>query len=473
MKKIVFTFLILSLLLTFCAPAEKEEAVDPMMAKAEENYTLLCSSCHGEQMQAFVDRRWKHGKGAEELYKSISEGYTDAGMPGWAASLPEEDIKGLVSYIEKGIVEVDKYGFEAESLQSDTIVSEALTFRLDTVASGFYIPWGMAVLPNGEFLVTERSGPMYRVDKEGNKTLIENLPTVRNRDQDGMHEVVLHPDFDNNQLIYLSYANLKVESGDSLTTTMVTRYKLEGNTLTEPLQILEALPYTAAQYHFGSMMTFDQEGYLYVTVGDRGARDINPQNLSLAAGSVHRFNDDGSIPEDNPFVGVDTAVASIYSYGHRNPQGIAVHPETGEIWTHEHGPRGGDELNRIQAGKNYGWPVISYGINYDGTIFTSDLEKEGMEQPVHYWVPSIAPSGLAFVTSDKYGDWKGHALVGSLRFKYLNLCRMEGNKVVDEEMLMKNIGRLRNVEQGPDGYIYICVARPGYVFRLVPIEMEM
>jgi glucose/arabinose dehydrogenase len=182
------------------------------------------------------------------------------------------------------------------------------------------------------------------------------------------------------------------------------------------------------------------------------------------------MHDDGSIPSDNPFIDSIGAVKSIYSYGHRNPQGIAFHPITKDLWEHEHGPRGGDELNRIKPAVNYGWPVISYGLNYDGTTFTNLLEKEGMEQPVHYWTPSIAPSGMTFVTSDKYGDWENNLLVGSLRFKYLNRVVIEDGKVIKEEMLLKNIGRLRNVNIGPDGYIYVSVEKPGYVFRLIPVK---
>ena len=319
-------------------------------------------------------------------------------------------------------------------------------------------------------MVTDRNGSLYKVNPGHEKTEVKGVPKVRVKNQDGLHHVLLHPDFENNQWLYLSFAALKVEGKDSLTTTKVVRYKFANDELTEPLTILEALPYTNKQYHFGSAMHFDKAGHLFVTVGDRAERDINPQSLSQFAGKIHRFHDDGSIPANNPFVAVDTAIASIYSYGHRNPQGLDIDLNTGKIWSHEHGPRGGDEINIIESGKNYGWPVISYGLNYDGTIFTSLLEKESMEQPLHYWVPSIAPSGMTLVTSDKYGDWKGHLLVGSLRFKYLNLCRIEDGKVKSEEILMKNIGRLRNVVEAPDGSIYIAVEKPGYVFRLNPID---
>ncbi len=216
-------------------------------------------------------------------------------------------------------------------------------------------------------------------------------------------------------------------------------------------------------------MAFDPEGYLYFSVGDRGNRDENPQNLDNHCGKIHRIHDDGSIPDDNPFVSEEGAMPSIYSYGHRNPQGMAVHPTTGAIWTHEHGPRGGDEVNIIRKGDNYGWPVISYGINYDGTSFTQITEKEGMEQPLHYWVPSIAPCGAAFVASDRYPGWEGDFLVGSLRFEYLNRCQINGDEIASEEILMENIGRLRSVATGPDGYVYVGVEDPGAIYRLMPM----
>ncbi len=473
MKKVYPFFALAILCLVYCSNPNTDSAseisVDPHAA-AKVNYKTLCSSCHGEQMQAFVDRTWKHGKDEASLYKSISVGFVDAGMPGWSATLSDTSINELVAYILTGIEEVDKYGFEQETLASDTIKAGDMTYVLDTVASGFDVPWSLEFLPDGDLLVSDRGGDLFRVDQNGKKTNIIGAPIVRAYGQGGMMDIMLHPDFETNNYVYLSYAALKVEGGDSLGTTKVSRYLLQGNQLSEELTILDAAPYTNRPYHFGGKLEVGSDGHLYITVGDRGERDVNPQDLSRPGGKVHRVQLDGSIPEDNPFVNVDTAFASIYSYGHRNPQGIARHPETGEIWTHEHGPRGGDEINISQKGLNFGWPVISYGINYDGTTFTNDLEKSGMEQPLHYWVPSIAPSGMTFITSDKYGDWKNQLLVGSLRFKYLNLVRLNGKEVVSEEPLLKNIGRVRNVKIGRDGLIYLAVEKPGFIFRLVPVS---
>ena len=443
-------------------------------------------------MVAFTDRRWQHGNSDAELRHSIAVGYPDAGMPAFGEALTETELTALVAYIQTGIAEVERYGFERERLRTDTFSGAGLTFHLDTVARGLGVPYSLAFLPEGDLLVPDRDGTLWRVPGAFAKTAqasattaqasakttrmaaprkIDDVPRVRARGQGGLHHVLLHPGFARNGWLYLSYSAVLPEGDSDLTTTKVTRYRLVGDRLTEPLDILEAEPYTRRGHHFGSAMAFDREGYLYITVGDRGEENVNPQSTARYGGKVHRLRDDGSVPPDNPFVGVDMALASVWSYGHRNPQGIAIHPTTGEVWTHEHGPRGGDEINVARRGRNYGWPVISYGINYDGTTFTNLLAKPGMEQPLHYWVPSIAPSGLAFVTTDRYGaHWRGAALVGSLRFKYLDLVRLDGERVTGEEALMKNIGRLRYVAEGPDGYVYVTVEEGGYVFRLVPVR---
>jgi glucose/arabinose dehydrogenase len=247
------------------------------------------------------------------------------------------------------------------------------------------------------------------------------------------------------------------------------RAKLQNNALVNKEILYRATPNSTTNHHYGSRLEFDREGYLFFSIGDRGNRNENPQDISRDGGKIYRVHDDGRIPEDNPFVNTPGAKKATYSYGHRNPQGMALHPETGQIWIHEHGPKGGDEINLIEAGKNYGWPKITYGVNYDGTIITEDKALPGMEQPMHYWVPSIAPSGMAFVTSDTYPNWKGDLLVGSLKFQYLHRVDLEKGKVVKEEKLMENMGRVRNVRQGPDGFIYASVEQLGIV-RLVPAK---
>lgn len=247
------------------------------------------------------------------------------------------------------------------------------------------------------------------------------------------------------------------------------RAKLDGNTLIEQENIYVAQAYSSKGAHFGSRLVFDSQEYLYFSIGDRGQREINPQDITRDAGKVYRLYSDGRIPDNNPFFKDSSAKKAIYSYGHRNPQGMATHPTTGEVWSHEHGPRGGDEVNIIAKGKNYGWPEISYGINYSGTQFTKLTQKEGMEQPLWYWDPSVAPSGMTFVTSNKYPNWQGNLLVGSLKFGQVIMLTLNGNKIVKEEIVKDNLTRVRNIKQGPDGYIYVAVDGQG-IYRLIPEE---
>ncbi|WP_452231861.1 PQQ-dependent sugar dehydrogenase [Lacinutrix sp. MEBiC02595] len=325
-------------------------------------------------------------------------------------------------------------------------------------------PWGFVFIPDGSILINEKSGKMI-LFKENKKIVISNLPEIVLLGQGGLMDIELHPNYKENGWLYISYASSNDENEGAHTSIM--RAKLEGNKLVNKEVLYKALPNTTAGEHFGSRIEFDNDNYLYFSIGERGKRDINPQDITRDGGKVYRLMDDGSIPTDNPFVDIPNAKKAIYSYGHRNPQGMAKHPITGEIWTHEHGPRGGDEINIIKAGKNYGWPKITYGINYHGTKITDKTSLPGMEQPLHYWDPSIAPSGMTFITSDIYPNWKGNLLVGSLKFQYLDRCVLKNNKVVFEEKLLDGIGRLRSVRQGPDGYIYAGIENVGIV-KIIP-----
>lgn len=325
-------------------------------------------------------------------------------------------------------------------------------------------PWGFTFLPNGSMLITEKAGELIHFNK-GKKTKILGLPKTELLGQGGLMDIALHPNYKQNGWIYLSFASSDGDGNGANTAIM--RCKLQNNRLIEKQVLYKAIPNSKKGQHFGSRIVFDNDGYLYFTIGDRGNRDINPQDITRDCGKVYRLHDDGTIPSNNPFVNNVNAKKAIYSYGHRNPQGMAKHPETGKVWTHEHGPRGGDEINIIESGKNYGWPVISYGINYSGTKFTELTEAPGMEQPLHHWTPSIAPSGMAFITSDIYPNWKGNLLVGSLKFQYLNRCVIKNNKVVKQERLLDRIGRVRSVRQGPDGYIYVGVENVGIV-KIIP-----
>lgn len=328
----------------------------------------------------------------------------------------------------------------------------------EMVVTGLDIPWGFQFLPDGSMIITEKNGDIIHF-KDGEKIQVQGGPEVYNRGQGGLLDVALHPDYENNGWLYFSYASSDGEGEGGNTAIM--RAKLEGDQLTNNEVIYKATPNTTKGQHFGSRISFDKEGYLYFSSGDRGARDVNPQDITRDNGKVYRLNADGSIPQDNPFVGEENAVEAIYSYGHRNPQGMILNPETDEIWVHEHGPQGGDEINVVKKGANYGWPVVTYGENYDGTPITDERSKPGMEDPIFYWLPSIAPSGFAYVTSDKFPELQGDLLVGSLKFQYLEHLELEGKKITKRTKLLEGIGRLRDVIQGPDGNIYVSVEGKG------------
>lgn len=340
----------------------------------------------------------------------------------------------------------------------------SLTFSAELQFEYSGIPWGMAWLPNGDMLVTMRGGELLLL-KKGKRVPeeISGLPAIAVRSQGGLLDIVLHPNYAENGWIYFSYAKADGKGNKS---TAIMRAKLNGVTLTDQEDIYIATAYANKGSHFGSRLSFDNQGYLYFSIGDRGQRELNPQDISRDAGKVYRLHDDGSIPQDNPFVTDNLAKKAIYSYGHRNPQGMAKHPVTGDIWTHEHGPKGGDEVNIIKKGKNYGWPVISYGVNYSGTKLTELTEKAGMEQPLWYWDPSIAPSGMTFVTSDKYPQWKGNLLVGSMKFGYIVMLTLDGNKITSQEIVQNDLIRVRNIKQGPDGYLYVAVDGKG-IYKLI------
>ena len=334
----------------------------------------------------------------------------------------------------------------------------------ELVVAGITNPWGFTFLPDQSILITEKEGKLIHF-KNGVKTEIQNLPKIYVRGQGGFMDVELHPNYIENGWIYFTYASQEGFGKGGNTTLM--RARLENNKLIGKEVLYKANPNSKKGQHFGSRIAFDKENYIYFSIGDRGNRDLNPQDISRDCGKIYRLKDNGSIPKDNPFVNTKGAKKAIFSYGHRNPQGMEINPFTNEIWAHEHGPKGGDEINIIQKGENYGWPKASYGINYSGTKFTDKTSIPGMKSPIHYWTPSIAPSGMAFIKSDLYGKWKGNLLVGSLKFRYVSRCILKGNKVFKEVKLLKDIGRVRSIEQGLDGFIYVGVENLGIV-RILP-----
>ncbi|MGE3160931.1 MAG: PQQ-dependent sugar dehydrogenase [Burkholderiales bacterium] len=343
--------------------------------------------------------------------------------------------------------------FFAAPALAQTFQSEKHAFRVVELVRGLEQPWALAFLPDGRMLVTEKVGRL-RIVKDGklDPRPVEGLPAVEVYGQGGLMDVALHPRFAQNGLVFLSYA----ERGEGGVGTAVARGRLAGHRLEDVQVIFRQQPKGSTGRHFGSRLVFDREGHLYVTLGDRGEME-RAQKPDDHAGSVIRIHDDGGVPGDNPFVGKPGWRWEKYTLGNRNQQGAALHPQSGELWTHEHGPQGGDEVNVIKPGANYGWPVITYGVNYGiGTKIGEGTAKAGMEQPLHKWVPSIAPSGMAFYTGDKFPRWKGSLFVGALRAELLVRLELDGEKVVREERLLRReLGRIRDVRQGPDGYLYL------------------
>jgi glucose/arabinose dehydrogenase len=347
--------------------------------------------------------------------------------------------------------------------------SEQQRFRLKVVSKGLEHPWSLAFLPDGRMLVSERRGRLRLVDANGrlDPEALRGLPPIAAVGQGGLLDVVLHPDYHENGWIYLSY----VAAGAGGYGTEVLRARLKGKTLVEVQILFRMLPKSTRGQHFGSRLVFDRQGFLYITLGDRGDRQ-RAQRLDDHAGSVIRLHDDGRVPADNPFRDQPGARPEKFTLGNRNLQGAALHPQSGQLWTHEHGPQGGDEINIIRAGVNYGWPVITFGRNYgSGTPIGEGTAKPGMAQPLYHWTPSIAPSGMAFYTGDRFPAWQGNLFVGALRDQMLVRLQLDGPQVVHEERLLQgSIGRIRDVRNGPDGFLYLLTDSPqGIIARLEPV----
>lgn len=348
------------------------------------------------------------------------------------------------------------------------VAQSSQSLRAATVTEGLEYPWGLAFLPDGRMLVTERPGRLRLVDADGrlHPQPVSGVPAVAAVGQGGLLDVALHPDFARNRWIYLSYA----AQGEGGYGTEVVRARLEGQSLRDLKVVFSMRPKTTAGHHFGSRLVFDRQGYLYITLGDRGEM-ARAQRLDDHAGSVIRLHDDGRVPADNPFVALPNALPEKFTLGNRNIQGAALHPATGALWAHEHGPQGGDEINVIRAGVNYGWPVATYGRNYgSGTPIGEGTHMAGTVQPLLQWTPSIAPSGMAFYRGDKFPAWRGNLFVGALRGQMLVRLELDGERIVREERLLENkVGRIRDVRNGPDGYLYLLIddAR-GRIVRLEP-----
>jgi aldose sugar dehydrogenase len=354
---------------------------------------------------------------------------------------------------------------DSEPLQN-VIQSEKQKFQVDTITSDLKNPWGITFLSDQRILVTERAGEIRII--ENGKLIAEKLegvPVVFANGQGGLMDITLHPDYKENGWIYLSYSKPGNDGGG----TTIARAKVQGNKLVELQELFSASPFSDSGLHFGSRIVFDGKGYMFFSSGERGKME-NAQTLENHLGKILRLHDDGRVPADNPFVNTKGAKPEIWSYGHRNPQGLVYDRETNTLYDIEHGPKGGDELNKVEKGRNYGWPVITWGINYDGKPISDIQQKEGMEQPIRYWVPSIGPCGAVQVTSDKYPNWKNNILVGALAHMHVARVELENGKYVKEEKLLDKVGRVRAIAQSPEGYLYVATENPGMLVRLVPVE---
>lgn len=435
-------------------------------------YAQFCATCHGPDLRGglgpdLVDDVWLHGSDRAALHRVIREGVAANGMPAFGPALTPAQVDDLVDFIEA--VRADPA--LAPTAAVDTLSTLDYAINVEVFADSLELPWAIDFLDLQTALVTERPGRL-RVVRQGRpaEAPVAGTPEVVAEGQGGLLDVTVDPAYAQNGWIYLAYSHALAPAGeDAPAMTRIVRGRIRDNTWVDQEVLFEAPheTYLTTRHHYGSRIVFDPAGDLYFSIGDRG-QGAQAQDLSRPNGKVHRIRPDGTIPADNPFVHVAGALPSIFTYGHRNPQGLAVHPATGAVWAVEHGPLGGDELNRLVAGRNYGWPEITYGINYNGTLITEARVRPGMEQPVLYWRPSIAVSGLAFYDTPGFPLWRGHLLVGALRDEEVRLLDLAGDRVMHQEVILKDAGRVREAVPGPDGAIYVVLNEPGRILRLTP-----
>jgi len=434
----------------------------------------LCASCHGDDFRggrasSLVDETWAFGGSDLDLAESIRNGRPGTLMPPFKALLDEQQIRSLIVLVRELAEKARVEGATAAPPLDSVRHSERHAFRLETVVDGLDTPWGLEFLPDGRILLSERPGRLrIFTPGQGLGEPIRGVPQVWVRQDGGLLDVALHPDYARNGWVYLGYST---PGAGETSMTAIVRGRVKDGAWVDQEFVYRPAPdvYGPANDHYGLRFLFDRAGHLFYSIGDRGRQD-DAQSLAGPSGKIHRVLADGGIPKDNPFLGREGAISSIWSYGHRNPQGLAWHPITGELWASEHGPRGGDELNRIQAGRNYGWPVVTYGINYDGTPITDKTDAPGMEPPVVQWTPSLAVCGIAFYTGDRFPGWKNDLFVAGLVGKQLRRLVIEDGRVSHQEVLFRGLGRVRDVVDGPDGYLYVALNQPGRIVRLVPVR---
>jgi len=438
-------------------------------------YRELCANCHGPQLagglaSSLLDATWTFGGDDASLAESIRAGRAGTSMPPFGAVLTEPEIRALIIYIREAGARARRMpsADAPPPIANRVIASEEHTFRIEVVADGLDTPWGLAWLPDGRLLVTERPGRLRIIEKDRLlPTPVEGVPPVWVKQDGGLLDVAVHPRFASDPWIYLAFSDAGSTPGASA--TKIVRARLRDGRLTdvEPLFQPRSEHYWIDNRHFGARFLFDPQGHLFYSIGDRG-HERDAQDLASPYGKLHRVSDAGQAPADNPFVARAGALPTIWSYGHRNQQGLAIHPVTGGLWAAEHGPRGGDELNRIERGRNYGWPLVTHGMNDDGTPMTEHTAQDGLEPPIVHWTPSIAVCALEFYTGDRFPRWKHDLFVTALAQQELRRLRLDGRTVAHQEVLFTSIGRVRDLASGPDGYVYVALNEPGRVIRLVP-----
>jgi len=436
------------------------------MERGREIYEEYCATCHGDDLNggmaaSLIDGDWQFGSKSSHHFRNIKFGIGERGMPAFSDALSDDDIRDVLAYIQ----DKEKKSPPNPAKTADKLQTLDYKVEMQVWVSGLEIPWAIDFPEADLALVTERPGRL-RVVRNGilQNEAIRDIPAVLHEGQGGLMDVAVDPDYRQNGWIYLSFSHVQP---DGRAMTKIVRGRIKANTWVDQQTLFEADPkyYLETRHHYGCRIVFDAEGYLYFSIGERGKMK-QAQDLSRPNGKIHRIYRDGRIPESNPFVTDKEAVPSIYTYGNRNPQGLAVHPQTGRVWETEHGPMGGDELNLIAAGQNYGWPLITYGIDYDGSIISGQTHREGLIQPVFYWRPSIAVCGLDFYRGNEFPKWQNQILAGALKYEEVRLLQIEDDRVVHEEIILKNYGRVRDVMCGPDGAVYVVVNDPDRILRL-------
>jgi len=469
-------------LLPACASALVALAVAPLRTQTPQNppaalYAQHCAACHGPKLEggaasSLLDDDWKFGSDDASVTATIRDGRPGTAMLPFKDMLNAEQIRMLVFHIREQAGRAKAQPKTKVDPHGAIVTSGKQTVRLEVVAKSLETPWGIAFLPDGRLLISERPGRLRIVDKGQLLPPVTGIPEVWQVQDGGLFDVEVHPDYARTGWIYLSYS----EAGPEKTSnTVIIRGKLRDNAWVEQQVLFKGGPetYNTHNFHYGSRFIFDRDGHLFYSIGDKG-RVADAQDLSKPAGKIHRVNDDGTAPKDNPFVGRAGALGTIWSYGHRNPQGFAFDPRTGALWATEHGPRGGDELNLIERGRNYGWPVVSHGLESGITA----SERQGMESPIVYWTPTIAPAGIAFSGAKEYPGWPHHLFVSALGGQQLRRLEVSGRAVTKQEIVFNEYGRVRDVIVGPDGLLYVALSlpgartidtTPGAIVRLVPI----